>query len=128
MAQWVKYLVLSLQWLRSLLWHGCDLWSRNFHMPQVWPKKKKKSLVASVPLFYKLNSFPVCLNIGHIFFPVLSYLILLSFSRKSLLLYSSSRGTSFQAYLAHCLRPHLSEASTHCSGYHEAFLPWLVGT
>ena len=37
MAQQVKALAaLSLLWLES------DHWSRNFYMPQVWPKKKKK--------------------------------------------------------------------------------------
>ena len=30
-AQLIKFPVLSL-W-----WHGFDPWSRNFHMPQVWP-------------------------------------------------------------------------------------------
>ena len=29
---------LSLQWLRSLLWHRFDPWPRNFHVPQTWPK------------------------------------------------------------------------------------------
>ena len=42
MAQKVKDLVLSLQWLRSLLCCGFSPWPRNFHMPQAWPKKKKK--------------------------------------------------------------------------------------
>ena len=35
-AQWVKDQVLS------LLWHGFDHWPGNFHVWQVWPKKKKK--------------------------------------------------------------------------------------
>ena len=43
MAQKVKDLVLSLQWLGSLLCCGFSPWPRNFHMPQAWPKKKKKS-------------------------------------------------------------------------------------
>ena len=38
----VKDLALSLLWLRLLLWHGFDPWPRNFHMPWVLPKKKKK--------------------------------------------------------------------------------------
>ena len=38
-AQQVKDLVLSLQWHRSLLWHGFNPWPRNFHMAQVGPKK-----------------------------------------------------------------------------------------
>ena len=42
MAQWVKYLVLSLQWLRSQLGLRFNPWPRNFHMPQVQPIKKKK--------------------------------------------------------------------------------------
>ena len=32
MMQWVKDPVLSLQWLRFLLWCRFDPWSRNFHM------------------------------------------------------------------------------------------------
>ena len=42
MAQWVKDLALSLQWLRLLLRHKLDYWPGNFHMPQGQPKKKKK--------------------------------------------------------------------------------------
>ena len=42
LVQWVKDLVLSMQQLGLLLWHKFDPWPRNFHMPQVWPKKKKK--------------------------------------------------------------------------------------
>ena len=33
MVQWVKELVLSLQWLILLLWHRLDPWPRNFHIP-----------------------------------------------------------------------------------------------
>ena len=36
-AQQVKDPVLSLMWLRLLLWHRFDPWSRHFHMPWVWP-------------------------------------------------------------------------------------------
>ena len=39
MAQQVKDLVLSLQWLRLLWWYRYHLWPRNFHMPWEWPKK-----------------------------------------------------------------------------------------
>ena len=42
MAYWAKDPTLSLQWLRSLLWHRFDSWLRNFHMLQAWQKKKKK--------------------------------------------------------------------------------------
>ena len=42
MAQRVKDLVFSLQWLGSLLRHGFDPWPGNFCMPQVWEKTKKK--------------------------------------------------------------------------------------
>ena len=41
-AQWVKDLVLSLLWLKSLLRHGFEPWPGNFCMPQAWPKKKKR--------------------------------------------------------------------------------------
>ena len=44
MAQQVKDLVLSLQWLRSLLWHGFSPWPGNFHMLRVQPKKPVPSL------------------------------------------------------------------------------------
>ena len=42
MARWVKDLVLSLLWLRSLLWFGFDPWLENFCLLSVQPKKKKK--------------------------------------------------------------------------------------
>ena len=39
--QWIKDPALSLQRLRSLLWHGFDPWPRNLHMLWVQPKKGK---------------------------------------------------------------------------------------
>ena len=44
LVQLVKNPSLSLQQLRSLLWRRFDPWSRNFHMPQAWEKKKKKKI------------------------------------------------------------------------------------
>ena len=41
-AQWGKDLVLSLQWLRSLLWCECDSWPGNFHSHGGQKKKKEK--------------------------------------------------------------------------------------
>lgn len=44
-AEWVKDLVLSLQWFGSLLGHQFNTWPGNFHMLWTWPnnnKKKKK--------------------------------------------------------------------------------------
>ena len=42
MAQWIRDLVLSLLWLRSLLLrHGFDPWPENFLMSQACPKEKK---------------------------------------------------------------------------------------
>ena len=35
--QWIKDMVLSLQWLRPLLGHAFDPWSGNFHMLWAWP-------------------------------------------------------------------------------------------
>ena len=43
-AQWIKYLVLSLQWLGSLMCHGFSLGPGLFHMLQVQPKIKQKTL------------------------------------------------------------------------------------
>ena len=43
-VQQVKDLALSLQWLRSLLWHRLDPWLVNFHVQQVRPKKKKSRM------------------------------------------------------------------------------------
>ena len=40
-VQCVKDPALSLLWLRSLLWREFDPWPGNFHMLQIWPKKKK---------------------------------------------------------------------------------------
>ena len=42
MAQQVKNLALSLQWLWLLLWHRFNPWPRNFLLLQMWPKKNKK--------------------------------------------------------------------------------------
>ena len=42
MTQQVKDLALLLLWLWLQLWQGFSPRSRNFHMPKVWPKKKKK--------------------------------------------------------------------------------------
>ena len=39
MVQQIKDMVLSLLWLRSLLWHGYNSWPRNFCMP--WCGQKK---------------------------------------------------------------------------------------
>ena len=41
-AQHVKNLVLSLQWLELLLRGRFDLYTGNFYMPWVQPKKKKR--------------------------------------------------------------------------------------
>ena len=43
LAQWIKDPVLSLQWLRLLLWYRFDPWPRNFCMPWVWSKKREKT-------------------------------------------------------------------------------------
>ena len=43
LPQQVKDLALSLQHLGSLLWCGFDPWPRNFHMPRVQPKKKRRT-------------------------------------------------------------------------------------
>ena len=41
-VQWVKDLALLQLWPQ--LWLGFNLWPRNFHMLQGWPKKKKKKI------------------------------------------------------------------------------------
>ena len=41
MVQQVKDPALSLQCLKSLLWHEFGPWPRNFHRPQLQPKKRK---------------------------------------------------------------------------------------
>ena len=50
MAQWVKDLTLTLQWLGSPLWPRCDPWLGNFHVLCV-RKKKKNSKQRSCNLF-----------------------------------------------------------------------------
>ena len=42
-VQWVKELVLTLLWLRLLLWRRFDPQPRNFRMARVWPKKEKNN-------------------------------------------------------------------------------------
>ena len=56
MAHRVKYLALS------LLWCGFDLWPENFHMPQAWPKKKKRKENA-FQFSYFLSSFDNILKV-----------------------------------------------------------------
>ena len=41
MAQEIKDLALSLEWLGLLLWYGFT-WPRHFSRTWVWPRKKKK--------------------------------------------------------------------------------------
>ena len=53
MAQLVKDPVLPLWQLGSLLWYGFDFWPRNFHMPQVWSKKKIKQEISADSLAKK---------------------------------------------------------------------------
>ena len=54
-AQWVKDLVLPLQWLWSLLCCGFIPWPGNLHVPQAWPKetppKNKNSVLMSISSF-----------------------------------------------------------------------------
>ena len=42
MVQWVKDPVLSLLWLRSLLWRRFGPWSRNLHALGIAKKKERK--------------------------------------------------------------------------------------
>ena len=51
-AQQLKDLVLSLQQLRSLLWHSFNTWPGNFHMPQEQPKTQAKQTNKN-PLLWK---------------------------------------------------------------------------
>ena len=44
MSQWVKDLALSLQQLKSLLWHQFNPLPRNFYMLWAQPKKEKKKV------------------------------------------------------------------------------------
>ena len=45
MVQQVKDPVLSLQWLRSLLWHGFDSWPRDLYMLCVAKNKNLSSFI-----------------------------------------------------------------------------------
>ena len=62
MAQQVKDLALSLQWLESLVWHGFDPWPRNFHMPRAQTKKKKERKAER-----KRNPYPISVSFLKIF-------------------------------------------------------------
>ena len=42
-AQQAKDLALSLQWPRTLLWHGFDPWLVNLHKPLAQPNKTKQN-------------------------------------------------------------------------------------
>ena len=43
MAQQVKDLTLTVQWLRSLLWRGLNPWPENFCMMQVQPENRNNN-------------------------------------------------------------------------------------
>ena len=51
MAEWVKDLALSLQWLGLLLWCMFEPWLGNFHMPWTQPKKKILFLMKGYGIF-----------------------------------------------------------------------------
>ena len=60
-AQGVKDLMFSLQWLWSLLWHWFNPYSRNSHMPQVQPKKKKRTytcLAHHIYFYFNAGTYP----------------------------------------------------------------------
>ena len=42
LEQWVKDPELPQLWHTSELWLGFDPWPRNFQIPQMWQKKKKR--------------------------------------------------------------------------------------
>ena len=44
-VQWVKDLVLSLQWVGSRLCHGFNPWPKKFNMLQAQRKRKKNCLI-----------------------------------------------------------------------------------
>ena len=48
----VKDLMLSLQWLGSLLWCGFNPWPWNFHVPWVEPKPKRYKCILFSFLLY----------------------------------------------------------------------------
>ena len=65
MALWVKDPALS------LLRHGFNPWHENFGMPQVWPKKKKKS-IPSVGTKERMTYFNIILKIISFIFLIVS--------------------------------------------------------
>ena len=56
-AQWVKDLMLSLLWLRQLLWHKFNPWPGNFHMLHVWPQKNKQTVLTLAVHILKLEEY-----------------------------------------------------------------------
>ena len=57
-AQWVKDPVLPQLWQRSQMQLRFDPWPRNFHIPQVQPKKKKKNPTMDTNTVYHLYMGP----------------------------------------------------------------------
>jgi len=54
-AQGLRDLVLSLQRLRSLLWHRIDPWPRNLCMLLAQPKKRRKRKPEVLSRYFKLS-------------------------------------------------------------------------
>ena len=56
MAPQVKDLVLSLLWLRSLVWHGFDPWPGKLHMLQARPQGKKEEKGGRQNLYWTVQA------------------------------------------------------------------------
>ena len=62
-AQWVKNPALLQLWHRSQLQPKSNPWSGNFHVPQVWLKKKKREREKQIEMkFPKFN--PMCIPVN----------------------------------------------------------------
>ena len=61
MVQWVKDPVLSLQLLGSLLWHGFDPWSWEFHVPRAYGQKEN---LHDRPSYMYIYPLPVTLMLN----------------------------------------------------------------
>ena len=68
MAQWVKDLALSLQWLGLLLWHKFDPWPRELPHALGSAKKKKSPKGGGLKIIFSsrltLASFPMVYRTG----------------------------------------------------------------
>ena len=121
-VQQVKHLVMSLLWLRLLLWYGFDPWPRDFHMLWVQPKKFFFIAIFTVD-FMCFNVVNVC-----VFDSSIHYSMTLTQTASPLLIIKQTLrvtlGLSFSSFPSFSPHPSVSCSSLWC--LQDVIVTWPV--